>query len=158
MQKQHILLLTIVLLSISVVACQSPSTEADVNAINALQEEYTKAANEGDVESWVATFADDAIYLPPNQPAVNGKEAIRPWVISSFFEPFEIQLDVSFQEIEVAGIWAFANGTYNLSLTSKTDGQIIEDSGKFIDIFKRYDGNWKFYRIIYNANSPIGGE
>ena len=141
------------------IACQTSSREVDIDAIDGVLEEYIAAANRGDVEGWSATFAEDAIYLPPNQAEVNGKEAIRSWVVNSFFDPFDIQLSASSQEVEVAGDWAFARGTYNLSLTPKAGGQVIEDSGKFIDILRRQpDSNWKFDRIIYNSNRPLSGE
>ncbi|MDA2931041.1 DUF4440 domain-containing protein [Acidobacteria bacterium AH-259-O06] len=132
---------------------------SDLEAINGLREEYIATANAGDVDGWLATLTDDAVFMPPNEPAVTGKEAIRSWVVKSFFDPFDIQLSLSHEEVEVAGDWAFVQGPFSYSLTPKAGGEVIEESGKFIDILKRQsDGSFKYARAIWNSDNPLPGQ
>lgn len=159
MQKQIIMLSAVVALCLSVLSCQAPSNEGDIEAINSVQNEYVRAINSGDVDAWLGTMTDDTIWLPPNHPQVTGKEEIRSWVVTSFFEPFKIQLSASHQEVQIIGDLAIAYGFFSLSLTPKDGGEVIEDKGKYIDIYKRQpDGSWKYYRAIFNSDIPLGEE
>lgn len=60
---------------------------ADRAAIREAERQVVKAANGGDVEQMVASFAEDAAVLPPNAPAVTGKESIREWAASLLESP-----------------------------------------------------------------------
>ncbi len=156
MQKQITLLFSILAFGLSILSCQAPSTEneaeANVPPLEAHEEalmnllnDYIDAFNSGDVDAWLTTIADDAVFQPPNQPQVIGIEAIRSWATTSFFEPFNMHVSASHQELQIVEDWAFAYGSYTLSLTSKTDDQVIEDKGKYINIFQyQPNGSWKY--------------
>ena len=132
-------------------------TEADVEAIKNLTEEYDAAINSGDLYSWMSLYTDDAVRMPPNMPALVGKDAIRS-VMQSFFENYTIDLKETTEEVIVAGDWAFARGTYTLTSTPKVSGEPIRDTGKWVAFHKRQpDGSWKCYRNIYNSNLPPSG-
>ncbi len=159
MQKQIIMLFAIVALGLSVLSCQAPSSEADVEAIHGVLNEYVAAVNNGDVDGWLGTFADDAVVFPPYHPQLTGKEAIRSWAVTSLFEPFNIQLSASNQEVQIVEDWAFAHGYYSFTMTPKAGGKVIEDTGKYLNIFKRQpDGSWKYAREIHNSDMPLRGE
>lgn len=152
-------------LAITLSACQpaGEQTEADVAAIQALAEEWTAAFNTGDVAGVVAWYTDDAVQMPPNEPANTGPEAIGAWLQAIFAEysghPGDrIVLGLSSQEIQVAGDWAFDRGTYEWTVTPLADGEAIQESGKYIVIWQRQpDGSWKMAREIWNSNTPPPG-
>jgi len=74
---------------------------------------------------------------------------------SGFFDPFQVHLSFVFDELNVAGDWAFARGPFELRLTPKPGGEPVVDRGKFIDVFRRQgDGSWRFARVIFNRNRP----
>ena len=61
------------------------------NALEVIEhfvEQMIAMFNDGNVESLLATMTDDAMIMPPNEPKIGGKEAIRSW-IKSFFAPFK---------------------------------------------------------------------
>ena len=131
---------------------------AELDAINRTVQEYTGTINSGDLNQWLGTLTDDVVCLPPDQRMVSGKKAVRPWIKKTFFDPFEMKFNFSFDELEVFGSLAFARGRYTLSLTPKTGGSTTKIRGKFIDIFRRQsDGSWKFARIIWNSDKPATG-
>jgi len=143
-------------------ATEEPVTEAptpaeDVAAINALDEEYEAAENAGDAAALAALFAEDAIAMPPNAPAIVGSQAIQAWA-QSFYDEAVSQLAMSTAEVEVAGDWAFARGTYTYTTTPKAGGEAIEDNGKYLTIYSREPGGiWRLYRDIYNSDNPVPG-
>ena len=137
---------------------ETPSTEADVEAIKELREEYNAAVEAGDVARVISLFADEAVLMPPNEPPATGKEATRSWY-ETLFEQFNVEpFTSSAEEVEVTDDWAFDRGTYSITLTPKAGGEPAEDSGKFIAIFQRQtDGSWKVARGIWNSDNPPPG-
>jgi len=64
------------------VACQpaaprATTTGSDVDAITATFEQLVAAANAGDMEGMMASYADDEVMMPPSEPPVSGKAAVR---------------------------------------------------------------------------------
>ena len=130
------------------------TTEADVEAINSVREREGAAAIAGDAESFVALITDDAVFMPPNEPPVTGKEAIRSW-LQDFFDQFTIEYTPSFGEIVVAGDWAFESYSWTWTLTPVAGGEPISDSMKCVHIYQRQpDGSWKIARDIWNSDNP----
>jgi uncharacterized protein (TIGR02246 family) len=130
-------------------------TEPD--AIRRIAQEYMGAANAGDLDKWLGTLTDDIVFLPPDHPLVSGKDAVRAWAKETFFDPFRMKLNLSFDEIEVFGDTAHAYGRFTLSLSPAGGGSDIEMVGKFIDIFRREsDGVWRHARAIFNSDKPVG--
>jgi len=50
---------------------------ADVAQVYELWNEYAAAANDGDMERWIALWIDDGIQMPPGAPRRVGREQIR---------------------------------------------------------------------------------
>jgi uncharacterized protein (TIGR02246 family) len=130
------------------------STESD--AIRQVVQEYVNAINSGDLNKWLGTLTDDVVFLPPDHPLASGKNAAGAWVKESFFDPFRMKLDVSFDEIEVLGDTAHAYGRFTLLLSPTGGGSDIEMVGKFINIFRREsDGAWRYARAMFNSDKPV---
>ena len=134
------------------------STDAeDVAAIRSSFSAYVAAFNTGEANALPAFFTDDAIWLPPNAPAIVGREAIRSFVQNNN-EQFTEELTAEVVEADVAGDWAFLRMTYGATMTPKTGGESMELSGKWVNIWRRQpDGSWKIYREIWNTNQPMPG-
>ncbi|MEE8349277.1 MAG: SgcJ/EcaC family oxidoreductase [Acidobacteriota bacterium] len=133
------------------------TTEADVEAINQLPANYAAAENAGDLDGVVAVFTDDAIRMPPNAPALIGKESIRSWMQATFDENTH-QLYNPLEEVQVSGDLAFGRGTYTTTMTPKAGGEPIQDEGKYLVIFqKQPDGSWKAIRDTWNSDNPPPG-
>ena len=128
--------------------------EADIAAIKDLVNQYGATVTAGDLDLWISLWADNGIQMPPNAPAVIGKEQIRARNESMFAE-FILEMVVTNEEVRVAGDLAFARGTYTLSLTPKAGGETTTIDGKYLSILERQtDGSWKFARDCFNDNAP----
>ena len=103
----------------------------------------------------MATFTDDAVIMAPDQPAVRGSAEVRSWAAENYFDPYEIDMDFSYEEVEFAGSWGVVIGPFSQKLTPKAGGDTMEIKGKFVDVVRRdSDGSWKFSRVMFNGDEP----
>ena len=136
---------------------EGPSQAEVEAAVGQVREAYVAAQNAGDAAALAALFTDDAVLMPPNAPAVSGKEAIQSY-LSSRIDQFSFELAASQAEAAAAGDWAFSRGTHTVKLTRKAGGKAVEDSGKYLNTLTRQsDGSWKIARHIWNSDKPLPG-
>ncbi len=129
---------------------EATTTEADVEAINQLPATFAAALNAGDLDGILAGFTDDVVRMPPNEPAIIGKESLRSRMQANL-DQNTYQLDNPPEEVQVSGDWAFARGTYTVTVTPKAGGESIQLEGKYLVVFqKQPDGSWKAARDIWN--------
>ena len=152
MKNLIVFFLGIAILSIGACA-KKIDTEADIEAIKNLTEEYDAIINSGDLDSLVSLYTDDAVRMSPNMPALVGKDAIRS-VMQSSFEKYTIDLKKTIEEVIVCDDLAFVRGTSTVTFTPKVGGEPIRHTGKWVTFNKRQpDGSWRIYRHIYNYNN-----
>ena len=122
----------------------SSTTDADRRAITQLVEEENGGFLGKDVEKVLATYTADVIMMPPNEPPIRGKEALRPWFQKGFSqEGFVADRGVS-DDLQIAGDWAVER----LILRSATKDQA---TGKVVHVYRREaDGSWKIAQDIWN--------
>ncbi len=155
--KKLLLILPLVFLLCFTFGCQKaeevaeePAVDiaADVEAIKSLVNEVEKTFNEGDLDAYMTTFADDAIAMPPGEPALIGKEAIRDWYN---FDELSFDSKIFTDEVEICGDWAFHRGHWKGSWIQQTSGEITNYESRSINIYRRQpDGSWKASRTIWN--------
>lgn len=162
MKKSNWLLLTIILVITSAMLwftfsfkTEVDSMGDDITAINELYDQYCLWANTGDLDLFISLWADDAIKMDVDLPAIFGKENIRAH-FKPGFEQFNLKCAICGEtEVQVSDDWAFSRGTYTLSLTPKEGGPTTYIDGKWLDILKRQaDGSWKIYIDCLNYNAP----
>ena len=128
--------------------------EADISAINSNIKQYTSSMNAGDLDSWISLWADDAVQLGPDAPAVIGKEQIRA-KYESIFPLFTFSMTINNEDVKISGDLAVSHGNYTVSMTPKAGGETIEIDGKYLSIEERQaDGSWKIIRSCFNDNAP----
>jgi ketosteroid isomerase-like protein len=111
---------------------------------------WERIYNAGDVAGTAAFYAEDAIRMPPNAPAVSGREAIGA-LIKQGMEMGLAKVDLETDEVEVSGDMGFAIGSYK---TFDAEGNQT-DNGKWMQIGKKIDGKWYAYRDIWNSDNPL---
>jgi uncharacterized protein (TIGR02246 family) len=143
-----------ILLPLILAGCQRSLAESDLDALNRLQKQVDSAIIAGDTERYLTLITDDAVLMPPNGPAVSGKNAIGSWN-RAMSSQFRIQDYASRDdEMVVTGDWAFRRATMNWTLTPTAGGAPVRDTGKFIIIYRRQqDGSWKVAGDIWSSNT-----
>lgn len=153
MKTRLILIITLVVVPIAVV-CNFPPTAngagADEKAVREADAEWSKEAGAKDLDKTVSFYADDAICLPPNEPAVTGKENIRNlW--KGFLDSFQsISWNTTRVEVAKSGDMAMTTGTYELTMKDGT-----KDKGKYCEVWeKKADGKWKVGTDMFSSDLP----
>ena len=135
-----------------------PDTQADEAAINAIWSTYVSSLEAGDIDAWLSLWTEDGVQMPPNERPVIGKDQLRTRN-GGALDVFAVEIDITNQEVGVAGDWAFSRGVYTATFAPKDGSEPIPVDGKFMTILKRQsDGGWKIYRDIFNSNVAPGGE
>ena len=133
-------------------AVESPASEADEAAIKGVQLREAQAIKEKDAAGLLALFESDLVVMPPNEPPIVGKAALRSWFLR-VTDQFSIDLDFSVEEVRVTGDWAFERFSFRRTTTPTGGGDPTTARGKGIHVFRRQsDGSWKIARDIWNSD------
>ena len=129
-------------------------SDSDLAAIREASANYERHAIANDWDAWIELIGDDAVYLPPGEPAVSGRAAVRSWV-DTF--PHVDQLSLTIADIVGQGDLAVVRGSFSMSVTDDA-GVSADDEGKYVEVWARQaDGSWKMIRDIWNSSQPLAG-
>ncbi len=128
--------------------CGTPGRVAEAGSRQAIESavrRYVAASNQGDAEALTALYAEDAVLLPPDHEAIQGREAIRDF----WRQGTDEGLEVTTLTVEVEGDLGYLVGRYHLLATDEEPA----DSGKYVMCLKRQrDGAWKLTADIWNRS------
>jgi uncharacterized protein (TIGR02246 family) len=144
--------LVIVGVLLTCAGCASAGSQTDVKAqILRLDAEWSRVAQDRDVDRAVSFWADDAIVFPPGSPAVAGKSAIREFVAKSFQTPgFSISWTTTNVAVSRSGDIAYTTGTNRVTFSAPDGGRVTVE-GKAVAVWRREkDGAWKCVIDIWN--------
>lgn len=144
-------------------APQAPAVDlaAERAAIEGLIREQLAGNNqpgEAGAEGYVAVASSDLILLPPNAERIDGRRAVRDWVLQfTSLTDFSITYAANHVEVATSGDLAYAVGSYELSYKD-AEGNPVSDRGKFMDGFRRgASGDWEMTVIAYSSDLPAEG-
>ncbi len=108
------------------------------------------AMSRGDTGQYWAILAEDAVFLPPNATAKQGR-ALRIW-LKDFLEQFAVEwLQTTDGETIVAGELAYHDYAYTMRSTPRAGGEPVIGHGKGLHVLRREEGGWKIVRNVWNA-------
>ncbi len=129
--------------------------EADKEAIKKITDDFNAAINAGNIDKLVSLYTDDAVRIPPNKPALVGKEAIRS-LFQEQLDQFTVQNEGVIVDLKVSGDLAFVRGSWTSINTPKTGGEPLKDNGSFVSVFqKQPEGSWKVICNIWSNEQLI---
>lgn len=138
-----------------VAACAShgPNAGPDTAAHKA-HDAYVTAINSNNIDAILDMLTEDVVFMPPNEPSLVGKAAVRPWG-EGYLKAFTIHWDKTSLEFVVAGDWAYERYAYKSSDTPRDGSAPVTDTGKGINIYRRgADGKWRIARDAWNSDLP----
>jgi ketosteroid isomerase-like protein len=120
--------------------------------------EWAAAAASGDLEAIVSYWADDAVVLPPDRPAVVGKQAIREFVAESLALPgFSITWSAAQAVVAASGDMGYTIGSNRVTVPG-ADGSPVAITGKAVTVWRREpSGAWRCVLDIWNADPNPSG-
>src|SRR3989338_4674617 len=125
----------------------------DMDAIKQLAEDWRSGLRAGDAKALLCLYADDPVLMPSGQPAVFGKDAIRP-LYQSVLKEYIFKSQTRLMDVEASGDLGYFWSTYKLTATPKAGGESFEEEGKSVFIVKREHGAWKIARLMDNSDRP----
>jgi uncharacterized protein (TIGR02246 family) len=114
---------------------------------------WIEAFNAHDADALASLYTEDAVLLPPNEPAVFGRDAIRATNKELLAEK-GIGMELEDLEINIVGDLGYKAGRYRMY---SKDGGLL-DRGKYIEIWKKTDGTWLIHRDMWNSSVAAPAE
>lgn len=128
---------------------------ADRAAIEAMREAERTAAEAGDVEGFLALMAPDIMVMPPNGPAVSGRDAVRAW-LEDFMGAYTVSFSsYSTDEVIVEGDLAVERISGEWTMTPTGEGEAMTEGVKGLHVYRRQaDGSWLMTHDVWNSDEP----
>jgi ketosteroid isomerase-like protein len=146
------------ILGCAVLACQpAPAklSEADVAVIRAATASFVANGAARRDSANAAEYTENAVFMPPNQPAVEGRAAIRAWLAG--FPPMSA-FSLTVLDIDGRGDLAYERGTYALTMAASGKTPAMSDHGKYLAVRRRQaDGSWLMSADMFNSDVPLPG-
>jgi uncharacterized protein (TIGR02246 family) len=128
-------------------------TDADRTAISSAIAEFTAAVSKGDFAAVAGGYTADGVIMPPNAPAVQGREGIQK-LFEAMGRPVSFSQPVV--EIDGEGNLAYARVNYDVTLTPPGGKTPVNDKGKVLIVMrKEADGRWRTSRGMWNSDLPL---
>ena len=141
--KRMIVVFSLVLCAACMSSTMTPSADVET-ALQAKVQEFEAALRARDLERVMALYADDAVFMPPNSPALSGSAAIRQFWTGLLAAP-NVEADLIIEDIETCGDLAIERG--RLEITAP-----FRDSGKYLVVWRNRGGRWQIVSDIFNSS------
>jgi ketosteroid isomerase-like protein len=139
-------------------SCQTPQVDiqAEKDAILKLSGIWTEAIRNKNVEDMMSVMAPDAIFMLQDMPLFEGEEAIREsfvaWYADTTIDFSTFQAETLDLQVSSSGDMAYERGREQYTINAPEG--MIEVRNKWIDIWKKIDGQWKAVVVIGNNDNP----
>jgi len=154
--KRYQIAASVALLALSACAGtpRGHSQAQDLAAIDAFNQRYLKAINDGDADTLIALTAPDHMMMIPNQPVLAGKDKLDA-ASRRMAEQFNIHETWQPLETVIDGRLAYQRGTFSTTVAPKSGGPGRTTEGKFLRIYRRQDdGSWTMVIDSFSSDRP----
>jgi len=129
---------------------ESGMMEGDEAKIRELISEYQIALNNEEIEKISTLYSEQAIFMPPDVPAINGVEEIG-LTYEYLFSQFDFELEFDIKQVVISENFAFvlSNSEGTITLESSETEETSKNQEIFI-LIKEGD-NWKISRYMFNS-------
>ena len=153
MRKSVLFLLGVVCLATACGTAQ-PGEEfgmKDQAAIRQRSEAFVKAFNDKAIDQILTIYAENSVFMPPNQPVIRGKDTLKVFY-GDLFKTGATNLKMDISEVSGHGPLAYQSGTYEMEL--KASGGADRDRGKYLFVARRLNGAWRYEYTVWNSDLP----
>ena len=137
-------------------SCSGPPpgefTTKDAGAIRQQHEAFVTAFNAKDVQTILDLYAESSVFMPPNEPIIRGKDALKSFY-SDLFKRGATNLRLDIAEVSGHGPLAYQSGTYELDYKPAT-GAPGRDRGKYLFVLRKMGNGWKYQYTMWNSDLP----
>ena len=127
--------------------------EAEKQVIRETVKEGFEAEQRKDLDAIVNYFAENVIVQGPNMPQIKGRAALRDFYTEFFKVLISIEGGTTDIFISESGDMAWDYG-WNREEYKGPDGP-IQDEGKYLEIWKKINNEWKVVAISFSSDKPL---
>lgn len=153
MKKSLAGLLTLLVLA---AACSGPApaefTTGDAGSIRQQHDGFLAAFNGKDADKILGLYAENSVFMPPNEPIIRGKDALKHFY-AELFKRGATNLRMDITEVSGHGPLAYQSGTYEMDLKPET-GAPGRDRGKYLFVLRKLQIGWKYEYTMWNSDLP----
>lgn len=116
---------------------------------------WSKAAGTRDLDAIVDFMAFDGETLAPHEPAARDRAMIRAsWANLMSLPNVAVRWEPRRVQVADSGELGFTSGSYTLSFDD-AHGRPVHDHGKYLEVWKKVDGEWKCLMDAYSSDVPL---
>ena len=120
-----------------------------------LRSAWVESLEKGDIESSVALFTPDAVFLSPDGARFDDRAAIRT-LYRSVVATYRSHIGLISKKEECADTICVDQGTYSETLTETATGKKSQLTGSYLFVGRRQpDGSWKISEMVWTGG--LGG-
>jgi len=127
--------------------------EADKAKMEADATSWFAFLDKGDADGMASLYAEDALLMPPGVAAINGRAGIRTFLAGEVANMKTAGLAIKNGTVtgaDVSGDTGWISGNYTVVDAS---GAAV-DSGSYMSVHKRTNGQWLYIRDTWNSDRP----
>ena len=149
--------------ALATLACSRPDGEDPAPNHAAIQSGFDSAATRllmalraDAVDSVLALMAEDVILMPPHEPVLKGRTAVRPWYEGLVTQLRTVSLTVQDREVRIGGEWVTEVAGFEWKLAPVAGGAEITEQGTYLQVWRREpDGRFLLIREVWNSSTPL---
>jgi uncharacterized protein (TIGR02246 family) len=132
------------------------ASAADEEAIRSQVARWLELIKSKDSAAIAKMYTEDGALMPPNAPISKGQAAIQQTWASMMSAP-GFELTFAPEQIVLSGSadMALDRGTYKMTVAPSGKAQV--DTGKYVVVWRKVDGEWKAAADIINSDLSAGG-
>jgi uncharacterized protein (TIGR02246 family) len=124
----------------------------DQSTIRQRTEAFAKAFNDKDVAQILGIYAENCVFMPPHQPIIRGKDALKTFY-DDMFKAGATNLKLEPTEVSGHGPLAYQSGTYEMDYKPAA-GAATHDRGKYLFVLRRLNDTWRYEYTVWNSDLP----
>ncbi len=150
--KVSILAISLGIFSVGIVfAVISNSDEAKIRELISV---YQTALNNEEIEKIPTLYSEQAIFMPPEIPAIKGVEEIV-LTYEYLFSQFDFELEFEIKEIVISENFAYVHSNSEGTITLKSNKTEETSKNQEIFILIKVGDDWKISRYMFNSLSLV---
>ena len=122
-------------------------------AIDAINERYARYLAGNQADSVASLFMERGVMMPPNSPALTGREAIRAYVASGPMPPGSTVKFVAV-DVQANGPMVIERGTYQFAMPAVGKAPAMTITGKYLVHWHDVKGTWQQAATSWSDDSP----
>jgi ketosteroid isomerase-like protein len=143
----------VVLTLIAAGACSSAGeadqfTTQDADTIRQRSGQLATAFNAKQMDRILELYADNSVFMPPNAPALRGREPLREFYQDLIGRATNLHLET--EDLAGHGPLAYETGEYSLVYE---DGK-VRDRGKYVFVWRKTNDTWRTEKTIWSSDLP----